>query len=262
MTLASPHTATHPSLANPARFLRVADRVLPWLWALSAVLFAAGLWMVLGAPADYQQGYTAWIMYVHVPAAWLAMAAYSLMALASLGVLVWRHPLADAAAQAAAPIGATFTAVALLTGAVWGKPMWGTWWVWDARLTSVLVLFLLYCSLMSLRAAIEDPARAARPVAILTLVGALNVPVVKFSVDWWSTLHQPASVMRLDGPAIHPSILWPLLAMALAHTVLFAALHLAATRNTVLARRLRGLARREGARRPARVVLEPAEETA
>ena len=244
MTFAPPHTATRPSLANPARFLRVADRALPWGWALSAVLFAVAGWMVLGAPADYQQGYTAWIMYVHVPAAWLAMAAYCLMALAGLGTLVWRHPLADAAAEAAAPIGATFTAVALLTGAVWGKPMWGTWWVWDARLTSVLVLFLIYCGLMSLRAAMEDPARAARPVAVLTLVGAVNVPVIKFSVDWWSTLHQPASVLRLDGPAIHPSILWPLLAMALAHTVLFATLHLAATRNVVLARRLRGLARR------------------
>ena len=260
MSASTTATATRPSLANPARFVALADTVLPWGWALSAILFAAGLWMVAGAPADYQQGYTAWIMYVHVPAAWLAMAAYAVMSLASLGVLVWRHPLADASAEAAAPIGAAFTAVALFTGAVWGKPMWGTWWVWDARLTSVLVLFLIYCGLIGLRAAMEDPARAARPVAVLTLVGAVNLPIIKFSVDWWSTLHQPASVMRLDGPAIHPSILWPLIVMALAHTVLFAALHLAATRNVVLARRLRGLHRRRAAQRTVRAVLSATEE--
>ncbi len=258
MTIADDRAATppaRPSLANPTRFVGLADRVLPYVWALAAILFAIGGWMVVNAPADYQQGYTAWIMYVHVPAAWLAMATYSTMVIASLGVLVWRHPLADAAAQAAAPIGAAFTAVALFTGAVWGKPMWGTWWVWDARLTSVLVLFLIYCGLIGLRAAMDDPARAARPVAVLTLVGAVNVPIIKFSVDWWSTLHQPASVFRLDGPTIHPSILWPLLVMALAHTVFFAAIHTAATRNIVLARRLRGLQRRNARARPARAIL-------
>ena len=229
------------SLANPSRFIALADRALPWLAGLTAALFAAGLYMSFTAPADYQQGETVRIMFVHVPAAWIAMACYTLIALSALGTLVWRHPLADAAAKAAAPIGAGFTLLALVSGSVWGKPMWGTWWVWDARLTSVLILFFLYLGLIALWRAIDEPVRAGRAAAILALVGVVNIPIIKFSVDWWNTLHQPASVMRLDGPAIHPSILMPLLVMAVAFTLLFATLHIAATRNEILRRRVRAM---------------------
>jgi heme exporter protein C len=228
--------------ANPTVFLGIAARLIPILSVLAAGLAVVGLWMVFFvAPADYQQGQTVKIMYIHVPAAWLAMGCYSVMALSAIGTLVWRHPLADVSNKAAAPLGAAFTALCLLTGSLWGKPMWGTWWVWDARLTSVLVLFLMYCGVIALWNAIEDPTRAGRSVAILTLVGFVNIPIVKFSVDWWNTLHQPASVIRLDGPTIDPSMLWPLLIMAAAATLLFVALHLAGMRNEILRRRVRTL---------------------
>lgn len=228
--------------ANPANFLRLANALIPWTAALTLLLTAAGLYgAFLSAPPDYQQGQSVRIMYIHVPAAWLSMFCYATMAASALGTLVWRHPLADAAQKAAAPIGAAFTFVCLVTGSLWGKPMWGTWWVWDARLTSVLVLFLIYLGLIALWQTIEEPVKAARAAAILTLVGLINLPVIKFSVDWWNTLHQPASVMRLDGPSIHPSMLWPLLVMALAFTLLFVTLHLMATRNEILRRRLRRL---------------------
>jgi heme exporter protein C len=171
------------------------------------------------------------------------MFGYGLMAVAALGTLVWRHPLADVAAKSIAPIGAAFTFLALLTGSLWGKPMWGTYWVWDARLTSVLVLFLMYLGLIALWRAVDDPGRAARAAAILTLVGAINLPIIKFSVDWWNTLHQPASVFRLGGPTIDPSMLWPLLVMALAMTLLFLALTAMAMRNEILRRRIRTLQR-------------------
>ena len=228
--------------ANPANFLRLARIGIPLAGGLSALLFAAGLWLVFArSPADYQQGETVRIMYIHVPAAWLGMASYSLMTLSALGTLVWRHPLADVSAKALAPIGAAFTLLCLVTGSLWGKPMWGTWWVWDARLTSVLVLFLMYAGIMALWNAFEDPARAGRAVAVLTLVGFVNIPIVKFSVDWWNTLHQPASVIRLDGPTIHPSMLTPLLVMAAAFTALLVALHMMGMRNEILARRIRTL---------------------
>ncbi len=228
--------------ANPANFLRLARVGIPLAGGLSALLFAVGLWLVFArSPADYQQGETVRIMYIHVPAAWLGMASYSLMALSALGTLVWRHPLADVSAKALAPIGAAFTLLCLVTGSLWGKPMWGTWWVWDARLTSVLVLFLMYAGIMALWNAFEDPARAGRAVAVLTLVGFVNIPIVKFSVDWWNTLHQPASVIRLDGPTIHPSMLTPLLVMAFAFTALLLALHMMGMRNEILARRIRAL---------------------
>jgi heme exporter protein C len=228
--------------ANPTVFLGIASRLIPVLSVLAAGLGVVGLWMVFFiAPADYQQGETVKIMYIHVPAAWLAMGCYSVMALSAIGTLVWRHPLADVSGKAAAPLGAAFTALCLLTGSLWGKPMWGTWWVWDARLTSVLVLFLMYCGVIALWNAIEDPTRAGRSVAILTLVGFVNIPIVKFSVDWWNTLHQPASVIRLDGPTIDPSMLRPLLIMAVAATLLFIALHLAGMRNEILRRRVRTL---------------------
>jgi len=228
-------------LANPTYFMALSQRVLPWLWAATAVVIAVGLFMAFRAPADYQQGLTVLIMYIHVPAAWLAMMCYSIIAISALGTLVWRHPLADVSAKAAAPIGAAFTFLALVTGSLWGKPMWGTWWVWDARLTSVLILFLMYLGLIALWRAFDDPARAARPVAILALVGFVNIPIIKFSVDWWNTLHQPASVFRLDGPTIDASMLTPLLVMGVGYTLLFLALHVAAMRNEVMRRRVRAL---------------------
>jgi heme exporter protein C len=226
-------------LANPSRFLAFTDRVLPWLIGVTGLLFAIGLYQASLAPDDYQQGATVKIMFIHVPSAWLAMFGWTVMTIAALGTLVWRHPLADVAAKAAAPIGAAFTLLCLITGSLWGRPMWGTYWVWDARLTSVFVLFLMYLGVIALWRTIDEPTRAGRVVAILTLVGAINIPIIKYSVEFWNTLHQPASVMRLDGPTIHASILIPLLIMAIAFTLLFVTLHLAAMRNEILRRRVR-----------------------
>ena len=186
-------------LANPTRFLTLTARLLPWLAAATAILLLIGLYQSAMAPDDYQQGATVKIMFIHVPNAWLSMFVWGVMSVAALGTLVWRHPLADVAAKAAAPIGAAFTFLALVTGSLWGRPMWGTYWEWDARLTSVLILFLMYLGLMALWRAVEDPSRAARAAAVLTLVGAINLPIIKFSVDWWNTLHQPASVLRMGG---------------------------------------------------------------
>jgi heme exporter protein C len=231
-----------PNIANPTIFLSLVRRVLPWTAALTIILLIGGLYLTFFvAPPDYQQGESVKIMYLHVPAAWLSLFIYIVMSAAALGTLVWRHPLADAAQKAAAPLGAAFTFVCLATGSLWGRPMWGTWWVWDARLTSVLVLFLIYLALIALWEAIEEPGRAARAAAIMTLVGAVNLPIIKFSVDWWNTLHQPASVFRIGGPAIATSMLLPLLIMTLAATFLFLTLHLMALRNEILRRRLRRL---------------------
>ena len=228
-------------LANPSRFLTLSGRILPWLSAATLIAFAFGIAQVIGAPDDYQQGATAKIMYIHVPSAWLSMFIWGTMSLAALGTLVWRHPLADVAAKAAAPIGAALTLQCLITGSLWGRPMWGTYWVWDGRLTSMLVLFLMYLGVIALWRTMDDPSRAARAAAVLTLVGAINIPIIKFSVNWWNTLHQDASIVRLDGPAIHPSILVPLLIMMLAFTLLFLTLHFAAMRNEIMRRRVRTL---------------------
>ena len=228
--------------ANPTFVLRFVAAVLPWLWGATVLTLGAGLYMTfLMAPADYQQGETVRIMYIHVPAAWLSMFTYTVMTLSALGTLVWRHPLADASQQAAAPLGAGFTFICLVTGSLWGKPMWGTWWVWDARLTSELVLLLIYLGLIALWNTIEEPLKAARAAAILTLVGVINIPIIKFSVDWWNTLHQPASVLRMGGPSIDRSMLWPLLVMAVGASLLFLCLHLMGIRNEILRRRLRRL---------------------
>jgi heme exporter protein C len=216
-----------------------ADRVVPWLTGFTALALAFGVNQAYGAPDDYQQGATAKIMFIHVPSAWLAMFCWSVMSVAALGTLVWRHPLADVAGKAAAPVGAAFTLTCLVTGSLWGRPMWGTYWVWDARLTSVFILFLMYLGILALWRTIEEPARAARAAAILTLVGAINLPIIKFSVEWWNTLHQPASVLRLGGPTIHPDLLTPLLTMAFALALLFVTLHLASMRNEILRRRIR-----------------------
>jgi heme exporter protein C len=230
--------------ANPARFMRLSAAILPWALAAFALSLAGGLYgAFLGSPPDYQQGETVRIMYIHVPAAWMSMFIYAFIAGASVTSLIWRHPLADVAARNAAPIGAVFTAVCLVSGALWGQPMWGTWWVWDARLTSVLVLFFIYLGYMALWSAIDDPARAGRAAAILGLVGAVNLPIVKFSVDWWNTLHQPASVLRLDGPTIHGSMLWPLALMWLAATLYFTIVLLWRMRADIAAARLEAAVR-------------------
>ena len=240
---AATFTARLTGLANPTRFLHFAGKLLPWLGAASAILLAIGLYMSFAAPEDYQQGSTVRIMFIHVPFAWLSMMCWGVMALAAMGTLIWRHPLADVAAKAAAPIGACFTLLALVTGSLWGKPMWGTYWVWDARLTSVFVLFLMYLGVIALTRAIEDSGQAARAAAILILVGAINLPIIKFSVNWWNTLHQRAAVFRMDGPTIHPALLWPLMIMALGFTFLFFTLHIAAMRNEIWARRISAMRR-------------------
>ena len=227
-------------LANPTRFLKLANAVLPAVWVITLLLFAVGLYGALfTAPQDYQQGETVRIMYVHVPAAWLALMVYSVMALASAVAVIFRHPLADVAAKTAAPIGAVFCFLSLATGSLWGKPMWGAWWVWDARLTSMFVLMLLYIGYMAIWAAIDEPHRAAMVARVVALVGFVNVPIVKFSVDWWNSLHQPASVFRMGGPTIEASMLWPLLVMGLAYTFLFLALHLVSIRAEIAARKIR-----------------------
>ncbi|MFL5181938.1 MAG: heme ABC transporter permease [Microvirga sp.] len=236
-------------LANPTRFMSLSGTLLPWVGGAAALLLAVGLYLVwFVAPADYQQGETVRIMYIHVPAAWLSLFFYMIMASSALGTLVWRHPLADMSQKAAAPIGAAFTLICLVTGSLWGKPMWGTYWQWDARLTSMLVMLLIYLGILALWRAIEEPNRAARAVSILTLVGAVNVPIVKFSVDWWNTLHQPASVLRPGGPAIHPSMLYPLLVMAAAFALIAVTLHLAGMRTEILRRRVRTLSLLEAER--------------
>ncbi len=226
--------------ANPTRFLRLVDRVEPWAWGVAIVTIVLGIgWGLLIAPQDYQQGDTVRIMYVHVPSAWMALAIYSGMAIASAVGLIWRHAVADLAAKASAPIGAGFTLVNLVTGSLWGKPMWGTWWAWDARLTSMLILFFLYLGYIALWQAIEDEAKAARAAAILALVGVVNVPIIKFSVDWWNTLHQPASVVTMEGPKIHPDLLWPLLLMGIGFMALYLGLLGMRIRAELLERRVR-----------------------
>ena len=230
------------SLANPTRFLSLVDRMVPWLAAVTLILLGIGLYLAFFvAPPDYQQGETVKIMFIHVPSAWLAMFGYMLIAASALGTLIWRHPLADVAAKTAAPIGATFTFIALVTGSLWGKPMWGTYWVWDARLTSMLVLFLLYLGLIALWQSIEEPGRAGRAATILAIVGFVNVPIIKFSVEWWNTLHQPAIIFRKGGPTIDPSLLTPLFVMAAGFTLLFVLLHLIAMRAEILRRRVQAL---------------------
>ncbi|MFL5237967.1 MAG: heme ABC transporter permease CcmC [Rhizomicrobium sp.] len=227
------------SYANPKRFMELSGHILPWLAALTAILFIAGLYLSFAAPPDYQQGDTVRIMFVHVPAAWVAMMAYGFMALASLVGLVNRHPLADVAARQAAPLGALFTALALITGSLWGRPMWGTYWQWDGRLTSFLLLLFLYLGYIALWNAIENDVRAAKAAAILALVGVVNLPIIEFSVQWWTTLHQGESIIRKDGPSISAVFLWPLFVMATAYTVLFFTLLIVRMRTDILDRRAR-----------------------
>ncbi len=228
--------------ANPGRFLRLSGAVLPWVAIPGIGLTVAGLiWGLAFAPADWQQGETVRIIYVHVPAAWLASAGYAMLALCALLSLVWRHPLADLAAAEISPVGAVFTAICLASGSLWGRPTWGTWWVWDARLTSVLVLFFLYLGHIALVHAFDDPQRGYRAGAILALVGVVNLPIIKFSVNWWNTLHQPATISLFGAPTMSLAMLWPLLIAALGYTLVFVALVLARTRAAVMERRIRAL---------------------
>src|SRR3984885_5062320 len=227
--------------ANPAVFMRLSGTLLPWVSLLALVALATGLFLGFRVPPDYQQGMTVTIMFVHVPAAIVAESAYALIAVASIFSLVWRHPLADTAARAAAPLGAMFTALALITGSLWGKPMWGAYWVWDARLTSFLLLLFLYLGYIALWNAIEDETRAARAAAILALVGVVNLPIIEFSVDWWNTLHQGESIIRSGGPLIAEVFLWPLGLMALGYTTLFFTLWLVRIRTEIINRRARSL---------------------
>ena len=228
--------------ANPGQFLRLSGAILPYLSVAALVTMAAGLgWGLFVSPADYQQGDAVRIMYVHVPSAWLASAGYTGLAVCSVMSLIWRHPLADLAAAEISPVGAGFTALCLATGSLWGKPMWGAWWVWDARLTSVLVLFFLYIGHIALVRAFDDPTRGYRAGAILALVGVVNLPIIKFSVEWWNTLHQPASITLTGAPAMAPAILWPLLVSAIGYTLVFAAIVVARTRAAVMERRIRAL---------------------
>lgn len=229
--------------ANPGRFLRLTGVLLPYISVIGLILALAGLiWGLFFSPADWQQHDAVRIMYVHVPAAWLASFGYAALAACSLASLVWRHPLADLAAAEIGPVGAAFTAVCLATGSLWGKPMWGAWWVWDARMTSVLVLFFLYLGHIALIRAFDDPQRGYRAGAILALVGVVNLPIIKFSVNWWNTLHQPASITLTGAPTMAPSMLWPLLLAALGGMFGFAALVIGRTRAAVMERRIRGLA--------------------
>ncbi|MBC6405499.1 MAG: cytochrome c biogenesis protein CcsA [Rhodospirillales bacterium] len=229
-------------LANPGKFLRIFGPLLPWLSLIALALIAVGLYAGLFlAPPDYQQGETVRIMYVHVPAAWMALFVYATVAAASAAGLIWHHSLAFVIAQAAVPIGATFTFLALVTGSFWGKPMWGAWWVWDGRLTSVLLLFFLYLGLMALPEAFDKRERGQRMTAILSVIGVVLLPIVKFSVDWWATLHQPASVLRFDGPTIHESQIWPLFVMAGGFAFYCFAVLLVRVKQQILETRLRRL---------------------
>ena len=224
-------------LSNPERFMAFSRWAAPMFGVIAVALGAIGLYLGFTAPEDYQQGQTVRIMFIHVPAAQLSMFAYACLGVASFLSLIFRHALADAAAQAAAPLGAAFTFLALITGALWGRPMWGTWWVWDGRLTSVLVLFLLYIAYIALRASMDDEAKAARAGAILALVGVINLPIIHYSVEWWNSLHQGSSLFAKGGPAMPAVFLVPLLLMSLAYMSAFGSLWLVRIRGEVWRRR-------------------------
>jgi heme exporter protein C len=241
-TGAKPQRRSLHRFANPGRFLRLAARVQPWLtWPAVMLTFVGLFWGVFLSPADYQQGDAVRIMYIHVPFAWLATAGYGSLAAASFMSIVWRHPLADMAAAEIGPVGAAATALCLATGSLWGKPMWGAWWVWDARLTSVLVLFFLYVGHIMVVRAFDSPERGYRAGAILALIGAVDLPIIKYSVNWWNSLHQPASITLTGAPTIAGSMLWPLALSTLGITLGFWAIVMARLRAAVMERRIGGL---------------------
>jgi heme exporter protein C len=229
-------------LANPAKFIRIMDRILPWAAAVTGLLLLFGLAEALFiSPPDYQQGDSVRIMYVHVPSAWLSMMVYMVMAAASAGFLIWRHPLADIIARASAPLGAGFTLITLVTGSLWGKPMWGAWWVWDARLTSVLILFFMYIGYIALSDSYATQERGKKICAIMALVGAVNIPIIRFSVEWWNTLHQPASIIRSGGIAIDNSMLVPLFSMGLAFMLLYFTILVVRVKAALIGQKIRRL---------------------
>jgi len=227
-------------LAAPKTFYQLAGKLLPWLWAVCLCLFIygliGGLWL---APPDYQQGDAYRIIYVHVPAAALSLSVFVIMAILSAIYLIWHIKLADVIAKVSAPIGAWFTFLALITGSLWGKPMWGTWWIWDARLTSELILLFIYLGVIALRSALTNPDSAARGCGILTLVGLVDIPIVHYSVYWWNTLHQKATVLKFSKPSISADMLYPLLAMLCAFFLYYLAVMLMRARNELLHREAR-----------------------
>ena len=228
--------------ANPSRFVRITSFLVPWLMTAAGILFITGLYLsLLKSPDDIVQGSAVRIMYVHVPSAWLSIFSYLLLAICSLFFIVWRHPLADILSRAIAPVGALFSLLTLLTGSIWGKPMWGTWWVWDARLTSMLILFLLFMGYIALSNAFEKSERGSRPAALLAIAGSINLPIVKFSVDWWSTLHQPASIMRTGGVSIDSSMLLPLVIMFLAFQLFFILIIIFRSHSILIERKMQHL---------------------
>lgn len=228
-------------LANPTRFMSLSGKLLPILTGLAIIVLGYGLYLALfNSPEDYKQGETVRIMYIHVPSAWLALGGYAMIALSSFGLLVFRHPLADVSIKAALPLGAAFTFAALVTGSLWGKPMWGTYWAWDARMTSVLILFFLYIGLMALRASLEDEALAGKLTAILALVGVVMLPIIKYSVDWWNTLHQPSTGL---GSTVDPSMRSVLYICTIGFFLMFLAMHLKGMRNEIQRRRVQALNR-------------------
>lgn len=227
-------------LANPTKFTNIADKILPFIAVAAAIFMVFGLVEALFiSPPDYQQGDSVRIMYVHVPAAWMSMMIYSIMAVASASFLIWRHILADIAARASAVLGAGFTLVTLITGSIWGKPMWGAWWVWDSRLTSVLILFFMYIGYIALSDSYGAQERGRKICAIMALVGFVNIPVIRFSVDWWNTLHQPASIIRSGGIAIDNSMLIPLFSMAIAFIMLYCTLLLIRIKTMLIQQKIR-----------------------
>ena len=228
-------------LANPSYFMSLSARILPWLAGATALLLAIGLYLSLSVTSAEEHGNLVYVMFIHVPTAWLGMACYAMITVSAIGSLVWRHPLADVSVKAAAPIGAIFTLLALITGALWGRPMWGTYWAWDPRLTSMLVLFFIYLGLIAMSRSIEEPSRAGRATAILALVGSVNIPIIKFSVDWWNTQHQNATLSLFKGTAMPWEYRIPLLLMALAFTCLLFWLHMKGMRAEILRRRVETL---------------------
>jgi heme exporter protein C len=224
-------------LSSPAGFYALGGRLIPWLGGACALVLAVGLyWGLVIAPADYQQGESYRIMFVHVPSAWMSLFVYVVMALAGAVGLIWRIKTAEVIAVSSAPIGAMFTFLALVTGSLWGKPMWGTWWVWDARLTSELLLLFLYLGAIALHEAIEDKRAAAKALALLSVVGVVNIPVIHYSVEWWNTLHQPSTMLKAGGPAIDARMLAPLLLMAVAFKLYYAMVLLLRCRCTLVSR--------------------------